>query len=47
MTEPCDINMAAPDMESRFNFYSFSEYEFLISTIPFSLVKIQIIDIRN
>ncbi len=32
---------------SRLDFYSFSGYEFLISTIQFSLVKMFILDIRN
>ncbi len=34
-------------MESRFDFYSFSVYEFLISIITFLLVKMFILDIRN
>ncbi len=32
---------------SRFDFYSLSVYEFLISTIQFLLVKMFILDIRN
>ncbi len=32
---------------SRFDFYSFSGYKILISTIQFSLVKMLILDIRN
>ncbi len=34
-------------MASRFDFYSFSEYEFLISTIQFLPVTVLILDIRN
>ncbi len=34
-------------MASRFDFYSFSGYEFLISTIQFLLVKMLISDIMN
>ncbi len=34
-------------MASRFDFYSLSGYEFLISTITFALVKKLILDIRN
>ncbi len=32
---------------SRFDFYSFSGYELLISIIQFLLVKMLILDIRN
>ncbi len=47
----CDVtvritNSYAP-MASHFDFYSFSGYEFLISTIQFLLVKMLILDIRN
>ncbi len=37
----------ASSMASRFDFYSFSGYEFLISTIQFLLVQMLILDIRN
>ncbi len=34
-------------MASRFDLYSLSEYEFLISTIQFLLVKMLVLDIRH
>jgi len=37
----------ATTLANHFNFYSFPGYEFLISNIKFSLVKMIIIDIRN
>ncbi len=40
-------NLQSRSMASRFDFYSFTGYEYLISTITFLLVKMLILDILD
>jgi len=42
-----NTHMTQRDMASRFSFYSFPEYDILISTIEFLISTVKIIDINN